>query len=292
MKILLTGKNGQVGYELERALQCVADVTAVDSRQLNLCSPDQVRKMVASIKPDLIVNPAAYTAVDMAEKYSVDAMQVNAAAPSLLATEARKVGAGIIHYSTDYVFDGSKQAPYLEEDRPCPVNVYGASKLAGEQAIQVSGAPHLILRTSWVYGLRGKNFLLTVLRLARERDELRIVADQFGAPTWSRTIAEVTAQVIAQLKAAPDTAQWWRQKGGVYHVTAQGTTTWHGFAESILARATLEKVPPVVGIATSEYPTPAARPAYSVLSNDKFGKTFNLSMPQWDKGLGLCMACM
>jgi dTDP-4-dehydrorhamnose reductase len=289
MKILLTGKSGQVGYELERALQSVAEVAAFDSRQMNLCAPAQVVKIIADVKPDLIVNAAAYTAVDMAEQYSVDAMQVNAAAPALLASEAKKVGAGIIHYSTDYVFDGSKQNPYLEQDRARPLNVYGASKLAGEQAIQAGGVPYLILRTSWVYGLRGRNFLLTVLRLAKERDELRIVADQFGAPTWSRTIAEVTAQIIAQLKAAPDAAQWWRRHGGIYHVSAQGKASWHDFASVALGQSGMKNAPPVVPITTAEYPTPAARPRYSVLSNEKFRKTFNLALPEWRKSLGLCM---
>lgn len=183
MKILVTGKTGQVGYELERSLQGLGEVVAVGRDQMDLSDLRQVRAVIRSVKPNLIINPAAYTAVDKAESEPGLAMRINGEAPAVMAEEARKLGAGIVHYSTDYVFDGSKETAYLETDPTCPVNVYGATKLAGEQAIQAAGVPHLILRTSWVYGVRGKNFLLTVMRLAAERDELRIVGDQFGSPT-------------------------------------------------------------------------------------------------------------
>ena len=201
MKILLTGKNGQVGYELERTLQSLGEVTAVDSDQMDLTNLDQVRAVIRSVKPGLIVNPAAYTAVDSAEAEPELAMRINGEAPGVMAEEAKRLGAAMIHYSTDYVFDGSKIGSYTEDDLPNPINVYGHTKLAGEQAVQAAGIPYLILRTSWVYGLRGKNFLLTVRRLMQERDELRIVADQHGTPTWCRTLADTTANIVAQLMA-------------------------------------------------------------------------------------------
>ena len=197
-KILLTGKNGQVGWELERSLQPLGQVIAFDRSGLDLASPDSIRAVIREVKPELIVNPAAYTAVDKAESEPDLAMAVNGVAPGIIAEEAKRLGAALIHYSTDYVFDGTKAEPYTEDDVPKPINVYGKTKLAGEQAVQAIGVPHLIFRTSWVYGMRGKNFLLTILRMAKEKDELRIVDDQFGAPTWSRMIAETTAQVLAQ----------------------------------------------------------------------------------------------
>ena len=223
-RILLTGKNGQVGWELQRTLAPLGEVVVLDRRQLDLSDPDQIRERVREISPDLIVNAAAYTAVDRAEAEPEPAMAVNGTAPGLLAEEAKRIGAAIIHYSTDYVFDGAKTTPYTEEDAPNPLNVYGRTKLAGEQAVQAAGVPHLILRTSWVYGMRGKNFLLTILRLAREREELKIVDDQIGAPTWSRTIAEATAQIL--------TSGAWPVSGasGIYHLTASGSTSWYGFA--------------------------------------------------------------
>ncbi len=202
MKILVTGKTGQVGYELERSLQGLGQVIALDRAQMDLSNLAQVREVIRSIKPQLIVNPAAYTAVDQAEKEPELAMRINAEAPGVMAEEARTIGAAMIHYSTDYVFDGSKNSPYVETDPTCPINVYGRSKLAGEQAIQAADIPHLILRTSWVYGMRGKNFLLTMLRLAQERDALRIIGDQHGAPTWCRTIADTTAHIVAQMRRA------------------------------------------------------------------------------------------
>ncbi|MEO6922092.1 MAG: dTDP-4-dehydrorhamnose reductase [Collimonas sp.] len=287
MKILVTGKTGQVGYELERSLQGLGEVIAVDRNQMDLSDLVQVRDVIRAIKPNLIVNPAAYTAVDKAETDSELAMRVNGEAPGVMAEEARKLGAAMIHYSTDYVFDGSKNTPYTESDSTCPINVYGASKLAGEQAIQVAGIPHLILRTSWVYGARGKNFLLTVLRLAQDRSELRIVGDQHGAPTWCRTIADTTAHIVAQAFSAQDQNAWWQEKSGLYHLTAQGQTTWAGFTEAILANATMPKKPIVTAITTQEYPLPAKRPGYSVISCEKLIEAF-CGLPSWEAGLRLC----
>jgi dTDP-4-dehydrorhamnose reductase len=288
MKILVTGKTGQVGYELTRSLQGLGEIVAVDIAEVDLTKLDSVRDMVRTVKPDLIINPAAYTAVDQAEKESELAMKINGDAPAVMAEEAKKLGAAMIHYSTDYVFDGSKAGPYTEDDVPNPLNVYGKTKLAGEEAVRAAGIPHLIFRTSWVYGMRGKNFLLTVMRLAQERSELRIVADQHGAPTWCRTLADVTAHVVARMVVAPDREAWWRQHAGLYHLTAQGQTTWHGFTEAIVQHAVLPRKPNVVAIATSDYPAPAHRPVNSLLSCAKLIDTF-CSLPKWDEALALCM---
>lgn len=284
MKILLTGTNGQVGYELERSLQGLGEVIAVDRSQMDLADLRQVREVIRRIKPDLIVNPAAYTAVDQAEREPDLAMRINGEAPAVMAEEAKKIGAGIIHYSTDYVFDGTKASPYLESDPACPINVYGATKLAGEQAIQSAGVPHLILRTSWVYGMRGKNFLLTVMRLAQERDELRIVGDQFGAPTWCRTIADTTAQIIARLDGDIG-----GEMAGIYHLTAQGGTSWYGFTEAILAHPSIVNRPVVTPIRTEEYPLPARRPRSSLLSAERL-QLMDVHLPDWRLALGLCQS--
>ncbi len=292
MKILLTGKTGQVGYELERTLQGVGEVLALDRQQMDLGDLDQVRDVIRAIKPQLIINPAAYTAVDLAESNLDIAMRINADAPEVMAAEAKKLGAAMIHYSTDYVFDGEKTESYTEDDVPHPQSVYGRSKLAGEQAIQAAGIPHLILRTSWIYGLRGKNFLLTVQRLAQERDELRIVVDQFGAPTWSRTLAEVSAHAICQLQGGGTQANLdhdaWSAHSGLYHVTAQGRTSWHGFTQAIVAHSPGLKKPVVTPIATQDYPLPAKRPQNSLLSSRRFMQTF-CSLPEWDAALKLCV---
>ncbi|AIY40050.1 dTDP-4-dehydrorhamnose reductase [Collimonas arenae] len=287
MKILVTGKTGQVGYELERSLQGLGEVIALDRNQMDLSNLTQVRDVIREIKPNLIVNPAAYTAVDKAETEPELAMLVNGEAPGVMAEEAKKLGAAIIHYSTDYVFDGTKISPYTENDPTCPINEYGRSKLAGELAIKASGVPHLILRTSWVYGTRGKNFLLTVLRLALDRSELRIVGDQHGAPTWCRTIADTTAHIVAQMMSTQDAHAWWQEKGGLYHLTAQGHTTWAGFTEAILANTTLPKKPVVTAITTQEYPLPAKRPNNSVISCEKLTSVF-CGLPAWERALKLC----
>lgn len=284
MKILLTGSTGQVGYELARSLQGVGEVVAVDRQQMDLADLDQVRRVIRAVQPNMIVNPAAYTAVDKAESEPELAFRVNAEAPALMAEEARSLGASLVHYSTDYVFDGTQAGARVEDDATGPLNVYGASKLAGEQAIAAAGIPHLIFRTSWVYGMRGKNFLLTMLRLARERDELRVVADQHGAPTWSRTIADVTAQVLAQAHAGG--REWWVQNRGVYHLTAQGQTTWYDFTRAILAEAGIDCR--VVPITSAEYPVPALRPEFSVLSSERLMSRF-CHLPEWQQALQLCM---
>lgn len=284
MKILLTGSTGQVGYELARSLQGVGEVVALDRQQMDLADLDQVRSVIRTVQPQMIVNPAAYTAVDKAESEPELAFRVNAEAPALMAEEARLLGAAMVHYSTDYVFDGAVAAARVEDDATGPLNVYGASKLAGEQAIAAAGIPHLIFRTSWVYGMRGKNFLLTMLRLARERDELRVVADQHGAPTWSRTIADVTAQVLSQAHAGG--REWWVQNRGVYHLTAQGQTTWYDFTRAILAEAGIDCR--VLPITSAEYPVPARRPEHSVLSCEKLMARF-CHLPDWQQALQLCM---
>lgn len=293
MKILVTGKNGQVGYELERSLQGLGEVIAVDRGQMDLANLDEVREVIRTLRPQLIVNAAAYTAVDKAESEKDLALRINAHAPAVMAEEARVLGAALIHYSTDYVFDGSKATHYVENDPTCPVNVYGQTKLAGEQAIATAGIPHLILRTSWVYGMRGKNFLLTVLRLAAERDELCIVADQQGAPTWCRTIADTTAHIVGRLQGRQPAqrglldTEAWQAVAGIYHLTAQGTTSWQGFAEAILAGRPGMKAPRVTPIATGDYPLPAKRPANSALSCEKLMREF-CALPEWRAALVLC----
>lgn len=287
-RILITGKTGQVGYELERSLQGLGEIIAVDRSQMDLADLDQVRDVIRRVKPTLIVNPAAYTAVDKAESEPELALRVNGEAPGVMAEEAKKLGAVLIHYSTDYVFDGTKDGAYVETDPTCPVNVYGSSKLAGEQAIAAAGIPHLILRTSWVYSTHGKNFLLTMRRLAQEREELSIVSDQFGAPTWSRTIADTTAHIVAQSLAAPDQQAWWQERAGLYHLTAQGTTTWFGFTEAIMADPSVTKKPRLKPILAQDYPVPAKRPTNSVLSSQRLIDTF-CGLPQWQEALKLCM---
>ena len=282
-KILVTGKNGQVGWELQRTLACLGEVVALDRQVLDLSCPDSIRAVIRGVKPHLIVNPAAYTAVDQAESEPELAQAVNGIAPGVMAEESKRLGAVMVHYSTDYVFDGSKSKPYTEEDAPCPLNVYGRTKLAGEEAVRAAGVPHLILRTSWVYGARGRNFLLTIRRLAQEREELKIVADQIGAPTWSRLIAEATAQIVAQRLGRLQELQ------GTYNFTAGGNTSWHGFAAAIVTNGGAVKQPRLLPIPSSEYPLPAPRPKNSVLSNDKLRRDFGLAMPDWQAGLGLCL---
>ncbi|MEQ5841375.1 dTDP-4-dehydrorhamnose reductase [Paraburkholderia acidicola] len=287
--ILLTGVNGQVGFELARSLQGLGKVVALDRNALNLADLDQVRRVVREVKPGLIVNPAAHTAVDKAETEVDAARRLNAEAPGVLAEEAKRLGAALVHYSTDYVFDGTKDGAYVETDAVNPQNVYGKSKLAGEQAIAASGCAHLIFRTSWVYGTRGKNFLLTMLRLGAERDELSVVADQFGAPTWANTIAALSASVLSQ-SIVTTSGDWWDKYSGVYHLTASGVTSWHGFAEAIFDFSNLEKKPAVKPIPASSYPTPAARPSNSRMSNDRLADVFGVRAPDWRDALQLCMA--
>ena len=285
MKILLTGASGQVGWELQRTLATLGDVAAPRRDQLDLTDIRQIRALLADWRPDLIVNPAAHTAVDKAESEVELARAINTTAPAVLAEEARKLGASLVHFSTDYVFDGNKTAAWLEDDPTGPLGVYGTTKLEGELAIAAQGIPHLIFRTSWVYGMRGSNFLLTMQRLFRERDSLNIVADQIGAPTWSRSIAEATAQVLAQ-KPFED-----QDQHGIYNLTCAGQTSWHGFASAILARTKLPagKSVQLHAIPASQYPTPARRPTNSVLDNRKLMRQFGLQMPAWETALDLCM---
>ncbi|MEW5966982.1 MAG: dTDP-4-dehydrorhamnose reductase [Pseudomonadota bacterium] len=284
MRILLTGVNGQVGWELRRALAPLGEVIAADRRMLDLADTASIRRSVAALAPDLIVNPAAYTAVDKAESEPELAHAINAAAPGELAA----CGVPLVHFSTDYVFDGRKGGAYTETDAPNPLGVYGASKLAGEQAVARAGAPHLILRTAWVYGLRGRNFLLTMQRLARERDTLAVVDDQFGAPTWSRLIAEATALVTARWVERRDLAAI----SGVYHLTCGGRTSWYGFTAGILAQMAAEgegKLARLTAIPTSGYPTAAKRPAHSQLDCTKLAETFGVRLPHWEAALALCL---
>ncbi len=290
MKILLTGATGQVGWELSRTLMPLGEVIAVNRSQADLADLQALRTIVKRHKPDIIVNPAAYTAVDKAETERELAFLINAEAPGVLAEEAKKTGAFLVHYSTDYVFDGTKTTPYTEEDKTNPVNVYGQSKLAGEQAIQSVADDYIILRTSWVYASRGSNFLKTIMRLAGEREELKIVADQTGSPTWARLIAETTAHVVRQtiLERQAD-----KFKSGVYHLTSSGETSWHGFAQKIVAIAREQqaelKIKAIHPIPAIEYPVPAKRPENSRMSVQRLEQQFGLTMPSWDNALSLCM---
>lgn len=288
--ILVTGKNGQVGYELHRALMPLGSVVAVDKNSLNLADSDSMRTALMQIKPDVIINAAAYTAVDKAESDQQTAMQINGIAPGVLAEQARKLGALLIHYSTDYVYDGTKNGIYLETDATNPVNYYGLSKLTGEQAIKTTEVDYLILRTSWVYGARGSNFLLTMLRLMREKQSLAVIDDQYGAPTWSRLIAEVTAHILKQAITERREQQF---QSGTYHLTSAGETTWHGFAakiaESVINKEAF-KIQTIEKIATSQYPTAAKRPHNSRVSTQALSQRFGLQLPSWDEALALCMA--
>lgn len=288
MRILLTGCTGQVGWELQRCLAPLGEILAVDRAQLDLADPAQAAATMRGLAPQIIVNAAAYTAVDRAESEPAIARSVNALAPGAMAAEAARLGALFVHYSTDYVFDGTATQPYLETHATSPASVYGRTKEEGEQLVRQSGARHLILRTSWVYGTRGKNFLLTMLKLARERDRLRVVADQVGSPTWSRMIAQATAALVLKLAHESSLAE-------TLNLTSQGAVSWHGFASAIVERgATLGLCParPVDAIATADYPTPARRPAYSVLDGGLLKARHCLQLPAWDQALRLCLEDM
>jgi len=279
--ILLTGARGQVGAQLAAQLATHGDVTAVDRGTLDLADPDAIVAAVRGLKPDLIVNAAAYTAVDRAETERDLAFAVNAIAPGILAAEAKRLSAVLIHYSTDYVFDGTARVPYAEDAPVAPLSVYGASKLAGEQAIAATGVRALTLRTSWVYGMHGSNFLLTIRRLAATRDELRIVADQTGVPNWCRELAAATVRIVAMgLPAVAD-------RSGLYHVSSKGQATWFDFARAIVGDV---PIPRIVPITTAEYPLPARRPAYGVLATGRFERTFGFALPPWRDALAACLA--
>ncbi len=288
MRILLTGGGGQVGHELARTLASLGEVRALDRAALDLADPAAIRDACRSLAPGLIVNAAAYTAVDRAETEPGLAEAVNGRAPGILAAEARRLDAVLVHYSTDYVFDGASRRPYLEEDPAAPLNAYGRSKLSGERAIAGSGCKHLVFRTSWVYGPRGRNFLATMLALAAVREEVRVVDDQRGAPTSSLFLAEATARALRAIPAAGVAS-------GIYHLSAAGETTWAGFARAIFARAAARpgfRAPRVVPIPSSEYPTPARRPRYSVLSHRKFAAAFGFAPGSWEAQLDACFAAM
>jgi dTDP-4-dehydrorhamnose reductase len=286
LKILISGKTGQVALELQKHLGGLGELIVLGRNDLDLSKPEQIRAQVRAHRPDLIINAAAHTAVDLAESEPELAFAINGIAPGVFAEEAAALGIPLIHYSTDYVFDGNKPAPYTEDDTPNPLGVYGKSKLAGERAIAATGAEHLILRTSWVYSTHGKNFLLTMQRLLQERPELRVVADQIGAPTWAGTIARSTRLLIERWQAA-EAGAW-----GVYHLTAQGETSWFGFTQAIAEHlsaqgkpcATLEPIP------ASAYPTPAARPQNSRLDCSRLEREWQVAQPAWQNALRECLA--
>lgn len=287
MRILVTGAGGQVGWELRRSLAPLGEVIALGRDALDLGQPGALRERVRRLAPQAIVNAAAYTAVDRAESEPELARSINAIAPGILAEEAFRLDAVLVHYSTDYVFDGTKPSPYVEDDPTNPLGAYGRTKLEGERAIGASGCRHLTLRTSWVFGARGHNFLLTMLRLARERRALRIVSDQIGAPTWCRDIAAATARLLAGDYAAPGAA-------GLYHLTASGATSWFGFAQAIFASPEMARLgiapPALEAIPTSAYPTPARRPANSRLDCTRLERATGIRLPAWEAGLAGALA--
>jgi dTDP-4-dehydrorhamnose reductase len=294
IRALVTGARGQVGTELARALAGRAEVAAHDRATLDLADRDQLVRRLREERPALILNAAAYTAVDRAESEPQIARAVNGVAPGVIAEEAKRLGAFLVHFSTDYVFDGTKPTPYVESDVPSPVSTYGRTKLEGEEAIAQAGCDHLVLRTSWIYGPRRQNFLLTMLRLAATRPEIRVVDDQHGAPTSSRQLARAVIAVLlgddAERGIAPADIDRLRERSGLYHATAQGETSWFGFAQAIFAEQARTPghaftAPRVVAIPTSEYSTPARRPANSRLSNDKLERAFGVKLGPWRDGL-------
>ena len=288
MNILLFGKGGQVGWELQRSLAVLGRVTALDHDSTDHCgdfaNPEGVAATVRALKPDVIVNAAAHTAVDKAESEPELARLLNATTPGVLAREAGALGAWLVHYSTDYVFDGSGTRPWVETDTPAPLSVYGRTKLEGEQVIQQSGAKHLILRTSWVYAARGGNFAKTMLRLAQERERLTVIDDQWGAPTGAELLADVTAHAIRHLQQRP-------QDAGLYHLVAGGEVTWNGYAKFVIEHASKAQsaikivAKEVAPVPTSAFPTPAVRPHNSRLNTSKLQTTFGLTLPHWQTGV-------
>lgn len=287
LRILVTGKNGQVGFELQRALAPLGQVIAVDQSECNLANPDAIRELVRRVAPDVIVNPAAYTAVDKAESDRETAFAVNARAPGVFGEEAARLGALVIHYSTDYVFDGNKDSAYTEEDTPAPQSVYGQTKLEGERALAEANPQHVIMRTSWVVGAHGGNFAKTMLRLAAERERLTVVADQFGAPTSAALLADLTAHLIRQHQRKGSDAFPY----GTYHVVAGGETNWCDYARFVIAEALaagrqLKVTPEAVSpLTTADYPTPAKRPTNSRLDTARFRTAFGLNLPHWQEGV-------
>lgn len=280
LRILVTGADGQLGREMARALAAHGEVTATTRAQLDLADADAITAALGGLKPALIINTAAYTAVDRAQSEPQLAHAINARAPGVLAEAAKRCDALLVHLSTDYVFDGRASVPYAEDAATGPLNVYGASKLAGEQAVAAAGVDALVLRSSWIFGTHGHNFMLTMQRLAAERDELRVVADQHGVPNWSRTLARTTATLVA--RGLP----WLRERSGLYHLSCSEPTTWYDFARAIVAGSLpAERQPRIVPITTAEYPTPAQRPLYSVLATGRFERTFGFVLPPWRTAL-------
>ena len=302
--ILLTGKTGQVGGELLRLLPQLGEVFAPGREQMDLSKPDDIRRTILDVRPQLIVNAAAYTAVDQAETDQATAQAINQQAPELMASEAKKIGATLVHYSTAYVFDGMKRVPYDETDSPNPINIYGKTKFAGEQAIRSAGVPHLIFRTAWVYATRGRNFLLAIVRLAAEREELRIVSDQVGAPTCATDLAAGTCKILAGISMRNRGQLVFAEASGTYHMSAAGQTTWFNFAKRILEEAKANSrnltwladatkgrqliAQRLTPISTEEFGAPARRPAYSVLSNSHLMQSFGLALPDWRSQLQRC----
>lgn len=290
-KILIIGKNGQVGWELQRSMALCGEVTALGREHANLLDTQSLLAWIQQHRPNLIINAAAYTAVDKAEDEESLATQINGLSVGEIAVAAREIGALFIHYSTDYVFDGKKSSAYVETDVPCPLSVYGRSKLAGEQTIQAAGGDYLILRTTWVYAARGQNFMKTMLRVAQERDTLRVVNDQIGAPTWARLIAEATADMASLALVKRQQGQF---ASGIYNLSATGETSWHGFASLIIDYAKqhglLIKTHEISAIPTHEYPLPAQRPLNSRLSGEKLQRDYGMVMPAWDVAAKLCLA--
>lgn len=288
MRILLTGKNGQLGWELNHLLLPLGHVFALERNEMDLSKPETLGRVIQEIKPHIIINAAAFTAVDKAESEPELAMTVNGIAPKIMAQEAKKIGAGMIHYSTDYVFDGKATAPYNEEDPTRPLSIYGKSKLAGEKGVSQANIPHIIFRTSWIYSLRGSNFLLTMQKLAQTRKQIKVVNDQTGAPTWSRAIAIGTTQVLGKLLNTGTTTVF--PNSGTFHMSCGGETNWFTFAERVLELSGLSNNTELVPIPTDEYPTPAIRPQYSLLSNKKLKQVFNYEMPHWQDALRDCLS--
>lgn len=290
MRVLLLGKLGQLGWELHRSLSPLGELIAVDYPEIDLSQPDQILQLVRRVQPALIVNATAYTAVDRAESEPQVAMDINARAPRILAEEARTLGATLIHFSTDYVFDGTANRPYLETDPPSPLSVYGRSKLEGERAIQAAGGAYLILRTSWVYSLRRDSFVTKVLSWARQQETIKVVSDQVGNPTWARQLAEITAQLLAKSTGSP--AGWLAERGGLYHLAGSGYASRLEWAEAVLRldpRREEQVARQVLPALTADFPTPARRPLFSALNCDHFSSVFSLRLPTWQDALAFAL---
>lgn len=292
MKILLFGKNGQIGWELNRSLLPLGEIVALGRADADFSNPENLRAVVRRIKPDVIVNAVAYTAVDKAEEEEELAIIINGEAPKVLAEEAKKLNAILVHYSTDYVFNGEKGTPYTEEDIPDPVNIYGVTKLVGEKTIQSSEADYLILRTSWVYSARGRNFLQSILKLAADENELHVVSDQLGTPNWARLLADASAHIIRQSHSEKLTSCF---ESGLFHLTSSGETSWHGFASKIVEYIRsykfdgVYKVSHINPVATKDRLSLARRPVNTLMDGSKLKRRYNIYLPKWSDALGCCM---